>query len=57
LPQVERVREKLVDLKVSGMVVTELDEIAWLFNIRGEGDPQKNNTIISEGKRHDVDIG
>ena len=21
----------------SGMVVTELDEIAWLFNIRGEG--------------------
>ncbi len=50
-------REQLVDLKVSGMVVTELDEIAWLFNIRGEGDTQKNNTIISGGKRHDVIIG
>lgn len=35
--KVGRLREKLSELKVSGMVITELDEIAWLFNIRGEG--------------------
>jgi hypothetical protein len=31
------VREKLREQKVDGMVISELDEIAWLFNIRGEG--------------------
>jgi Xaa-Pro aminopeptidase len=30
-------REKLREQKVDGMVISELDEIAWLFNIRGEG--------------------
>ena len=35
--KVSRVRENLLENKLFGMIVTELDEIAWLFNIRGEG--------------------
>ena len=35
--KIDRVRENLVENNFFGMVVTELDEIAWLFNIRGEG--------------------
>jgi len=44
--KIDRVRENLVENNFFGMVVTELDEIAWLFNIRGEG---KSN---SEGLYH-----
>ena len=36
--KISRVRENLLENKLFGMVVTELDEIAWLFNIRGEGE-------------------
>jgi len=35
--KVDRLRKDLVENKYFGMIVTELDEIAWLFNIRGEG--------------------
>ena len=42
--KINRVRENLVENKFFGMIVTELDEIAWLFNIRGEG--RKSNKII-----------
>ena len=35
--KINRLRENLVQNKFFGMIVTELDEIAWLFNIRGEG--------------------
>ena len=42
--KINRVRENLVENKFFGMIVTELDEIAWLFNIRGEG--RKTNKII-----------
>jgi Xaa-Pro aminopeptidase len=33
--KVDRLRTNLVENKYFGMIVTELDEIAWLFNIRG----------------------
>ena len=32
-------RQDLTELGAGGMVVTALDEIAWLFNIRGEAVP------------------
>ena len=35
--KVARVREALVEAGHGGMVVSELDEINWLLNIRGEG--------------------
>ncbi|XP_023336292.1 xaa-Pro aminopeptidase 1 [Eurytemora carolleeae] len=35
--KVERLRTKLGEEKRFGMILTELDEIAWLFNLRGEG--------------------
>jgi len=35
--KVTRLRENLIEEKLFGMIVTELDEIAWLFNLRGEG--------------------
>ena len=35
--KVDRLRKDLVENKYFGMIVTELDEIAWLFNIRGVG--------------------
>ena len=33
----DRLRPKLGEGKYDGMVVTELDEVAWLYNLRGEG--------------------
>ena len=33
----ERLRPRLAEADYDGMVVTELDEIAWLYNLRGEG--------------------
>ena len=35
--KVARVREALLEAGHGGMVVSELDEINWLLNIRGEG--------------------
>ena len=35
--KVADLRETLSDSQKYGMVVSELDEIAWLFNMRGEG--------------------
>ena len=35
--KVARVREALLKAGHGGMVVSELDEINWLLNIRGEG--------------------
>ena len=32
-------REALVQMKVDAMVVTALDEVAWLFNMRGNDIP------------------
>lgn len=34
-----RMREKLVKVGSPGMVVSQLDEIAWLFNLRGSDIP------------------
>ena len=34
---VERLRPRLAEDGYDGMMVTELDEIAWLYNLRGEG--------------------
>ena len=33
----ERLRPRLAEAGYDGMVVTELDEVAWLYNLRGEG--------------------
>ena len=35
--KVTRLREKLADSNIYGIVVSELDEIAWILNVRGEG--------------------
>jgi len=35
--KVARLREKLAESNIYGIVVSELDEIAWILNIRGEG--------------------
>ena len=35
--KVKNLREELKDLNADAMVVTALDEIAWLLNIRGIG--------------------
>jgi len=35
--KIGRLREKLVEEQVYGMIVSELDEVAWLLNLRGEG--------------------
>lgn len=35
--KVKNLREELKDLNADAMVVTALDEIAWLLNIRGMG--------------------
>ena len=35
--KVARLREALLEAGHGGMVVSELDEINWLLNIRGEG--------------------
>ena len=37
--KVRDLRQDLTELGAGGMVVTALDEIAWLFNIRGEAVP------------------
>ncbi|XP_059160080.1 xaa-Pro aminopeptidase 1-like [Physella acuta] len=33
--KVSQIREKMIEEKISALVVTALDEIAWLFNLRG----------------------
>jgi Xaa-Pro aminopeptidase len=35
LDKISRLREELSKKKAKGIVVTMLDEIAWLFNLRG----------------------
>lgn len=35
MDKVEKVREELVKKKAKAVVVTMLDEVAWLFNLRG----------------------
>jgi Xaa-Pro aminopeptidase len=35
LDKLRRLREDLVKKKAKAMVVTMLDEVAWLFNLRG----------------------
>ena len=37
LEKIVDLREKFLKLEASAMVVSEQDEIAWLFNLRGEG--------------------
>ena len=37
--KVRDLHQDLTELGAGGMVVTALDEIAWLFNIRGEAIP------------------
>ena len=36
--KVQSLREKLQEKKLDAMVITELDEIAWIFNLRGQGE-------------------
>ena len=36
--KVSELRETLVEKGLDAMVVSEEDEIAWLFNLRGEGE-------------------
>ena len=45
--KIEDLRQFLSDSERFGMVVSELDEIAWLFNIRGEGGSTVDSLIIS----------
>ena len=33
-----RLRARLLEEEQHGMLVSELDEVAWLFNLRGEGE-------------------
>ena len=44
--KIERIRAKLRDKKADAMVVSALDEIAWLLNIRGN-DVEFNPVVIS----------
>ena len=44
-----RVREALLEAGHGGMVVSELDEINWLLNIRGEG--SSHNEVRTNNKR------
>ena len=37
--KVERTREKLREMDIDAIVVTALDEVAWLFNLRGRDIP------------------
>ena len=36
--KMEKLRTTLMDSKYDGMVVSELDEVSWLLNLRGEGE-------------------
>ena len=47
--KVARVREALLEAGHGGMVVSELDEINWLLNIRGEG--SSHNEVRTNNKR------
>ena len=47
--KVARVKEALVEAGHGGMVVSELDEINWLLNIRGEG--SSHNEVRTNNKR------
>ena len=40
-------RENLTEINFDAMVVTEQDEIAWLFNLRGEGRTTNTELMIS----------
>jgi len=40
-------RPKILELGAASMVVSERDEIAWLFNLRGEGDPLPQGLLHS----------
>ena len=48
--KVARVREALVEAGHGGMVVSELDEINWLLNIRGEG--SSHNEVRTSNNKH-----
>ena len=45
--KIEDLRQFLINSDRFGMVVSELDEIAWLFNMRGEGGSTVDSLIIS----------
>ena len=36
----------MVAAKVDAMIVSELDEIAWLFNLRGEGKGRRKFWVV-----------
>ena len=36
--KVQNLRETLQKKNLDAMVITELDEIAWIFNLRGQGE-------------------
>ncbi|XP_040576279.1 xaa-Pro aminopeptidase 1 [Lepeophtheirus salmonis] len=43
--KIEEIRKELDEKEYDGMVVTEEDEIAWLFNLRGEKEIDINNMV------------
>jgi len=44
--KVSRLREKLLEDELTGMIISELDEIAWTFNLRATG-PIRSPTFAS----------
>ena len=52
LEKIIDLREKISKLEASAMVVSEQDEIAWLFNLRGEGkDVFCKNALVLRRKK------
>lgn len=45
--KVERVREKLETLKSNHLIVTDLDDVAWLFNLRSTSDIPFNTSFFA----------